>query len=433
MLAALLGASTGTAQAPTVGPVTLEQAIQLAEKNQPNLAAALAESRATALERKDAKAALLPSVVFHNQYLYTQSNRTAATTKQGGVSQSLPIFIANNAVHEYVSQGVVTETIGVLGLANIRLANANAARAAAELEITRRGLLSTVVGLFYRVRTSEDRVAVAKTARDEANSFLDIAQKRESAGESAHSDTIKARLGQQQRERDLAEAMLQLEKARIELALLLYPDPMTNFVLADEPAPPVLPDRKDVEAASRTNNPEVRSALAALQAGQAHSLSAWAGLAPDLSLNYTYGIDAPQFASTGPDGSRNLGYAASATVDLPIWDWLTSERKIKEARIRREATRVALTAAQKKLLADLAEFYREAEVAQQELASLDASVTDARESLRLTRLRYVNGESTVLEVVDAQGTLVTAENSRADGLLRYHVALAQLETLTGRL
>jgi outer membrane protein TolC len=45
----------------------------------------------------------------------------------------------------------------------------------------------------------------------------------------------------------------------------------------------------------------------------------------------------------------------------------------------------------------------------------------------------VNGESSVLEVVDAQGTLVTAENARADGSVRYELALAQLETLTGRL
>jgi len=35
--------------------------------------------------------------------------------------------------------------------------------------------------------------------------------------------------------------------------------------------------------------------------------------------------------------------------------------------------------------------------------------------------------------VDAQNTLVTAENAHADGLVRYHVALAQLETLTGSL
>ena len=122
-----------------------------------------------------------------------------------------------------------------------------------------------------------------------------------------------------------------------------------------------------------------------------------------------------------------------ATVDLPLWDWLTSERKIKEAHIRADAAKIAFTSTQRRLLADLAELYNEADVARQQLASLDQTVTDARESLRLTDLRYVDGEGTVLDVVDAQNTLITAENARLDGEVRYRAAYAQLETLTGRL
>jgi outer membrane protein TolC len=415
-------------------PVTLEEAIRLAEANEPTFAAASGESRAAALESKDAKAALLPSVASHNQYLYTESSRIRSTsTGTGGVNQSLPAFIANNAVHEYANQGMLNETIGLAGVAAVRLADANAARAKAELEIARRGLVSTVVQLFYGVRAGNEKLAVAQRALDEANRFVDITEKRESGREAAHADVIKAHLVQQQRQRDFADANLETEKARLELGVLLYADPATKYELAEEAAPQALPDRQSIEAAARANNPETRSAMASLQMSQAQTLNSWAGLLPDLALNYTYGIDAAQFASRGPDGERNLGYSASATVDFPVWDWLTSERKIKESRIRAQASKVALTAAQRRLLADLTEFYNEADVAQKQLVSLDQSVLDARESLRLTNLRYVNGEGTVLEVVDAQTTLVSAENAQADGMVRFQLALAQLETLTGRL
>ena len=413
--------------------ITLDDAIRLAEANEPTFAAAAAESRATALERKDAKAALLPSVTLHNQYLFTESNHTRGTVDSAGHSQSLPIFIANNTVHEYMSQASVNETIGLAGVAAVHLADANAARAQAELEIARRGLVSAVVLLYYNVRSSAEKLAIAQRALDEANRFVDLTQKRETAGEVAHADVIKARLGQQQRQREMAEAGLASEKTSLELGVLLYPDPNTKFTVAGEMMPPPLPDRKDVEAAARDNNPELRSAFASLQMSQAETLNSWAGLLPDLVLNYTYGIDAAQYSNRGPDGARNLGYSTSSTVDMPVWDWLTSERKVKEARIRAQATKVALTAAQRRLLADLTEFYNEADIARRELASLDASVVDAREALRLTNLRYVNGEGTVLDVVDAQNTLVTAESAQADGVVRYHLALAQLQTLTGRL
>jgi outer membrane protein TolC len=414
-------------------PLTLDEVIRLAEANEPTFAAAAAEGRATALERKDARAGLLPSVTYHNQYLFTQSNQTAATTTQGGLNQSLPVFIANNAVHEYYSQGSVTETLGLAQFTAVRLADANAARAQAELEVARRGLVQTVVGLYYGSGAANQKIAVAQRALDEANRFLDITTKRENAREAAHADVIKARLSVEQRERDLEDAKLTAAKARLELGVLLYPDPSTDYTLAPVGNPAPLPDRASVEVAAKNNNPEIRSALAGVQVSQAQTAQARAALLPDLSLNYTYGIDAPQFAKRGPDGARNLGYSAGATLDIPIWDWLTTERKVKEASIRSQAAKAMLTNAQRKLLANLAEYYAEADVARRQLASLDASVNDARESLRLTNLRYINGEGTVLDVVDAENTLTSAENAQADGVVRYQTALAQLETLTGRL
>jgi outer membrane protein TolC len=53
------------------------------------------------------------------------------------------------------------------------------------------------------------------------------------------------------------------------------------------------------------------------------------------------------------------------------------------------------------------------------------------DSLRLTTERYTAGEATVLEVVDAQTTLWQARNAYDDGLARYRLALANLQTLTG--
>ena len=71
------------------------------------------------------------------------------------------------------------------------------------------------------------------------------------------------------------------------------------------------------------------------------------------------------------------------------------------------------------------------QAARDQLASLDASVATAAESLRLTKLRYTGGEATVLEVVDAQTAYITAQNAREDGRVRYQTALADLQTLTG--
>lgn len=150
-------------------------------------------------------------------------------------------------------------------------------------------------------------------------------------------------------------------------------------------------------------------------------------------MNYSYGIDAPQFAVEGPDHVRNLGYSASVSLDLPVWDWLATHARVKQSELRQQAAQAALTSVQRQLIAQLEEFYQEAKVARDQVTSLGQSLSTAEESLRLTKLRYSAGEATALEVVDAQNALLQTAIARADGSVRYRVALANLQTLTGTL
>jgi outer membrane protein TolC len=422
--AALLSAPAAVQQ------VSLDEAVHLAEKNEPVFAATLAQARIARLDHSVAVAGLLPSVTYHNQYLFTQGNGSNDRIGQTTTS-SAPRFIANNAVHEYASQGVVNETLGLQQFSAVSRATAQEAQASAEEEIARRGLFSAVVSLYYGVAAADTKLAVIERAANEADHFFNLTQQREQAREAAHADVIKAELTQQQRTRDVEDAKLAASKAHLELGVLLFADPRTAFQ-TEATTPAVLPDRAGVEADASKNNAELKRALAALHASEADVLSARAAYLPDLGLNFTYGLDAPQFSINGPDATRNLGYSASATLDIPVWDWLSTEHKVKQSEIHRDLSKVALSATQRRLIANLSEFYDEAATTRDQLASLDASVSTAQESLHLTELRYTGGEGLVLEVVDAQNTLLAAETAQADGVVRYQLALANLQTLTGR-
>lgn len=430
-----------SAQPATPQPVviTLDEAISRAEKNEPNFANAVAAKKTAALDRSIARAGLLPSVRYHNEYLFTQSNGTRDINGVAGGPDSF-VFIANNAIHEYASQAVVSETLGLAGIAQLKHADAAAAQAAALAEVARRGLVFTVVKQYYGLLAARQKLQVAQRAATEAHDFLSLTQKLEQGRVVAHADVLKAQLEYEQRQRDAQNAELLADNARLELGILLFPDPRTGYILADDlgTAPP-LPNRAAVNAAAQTNNPDVRAAMAAVHAANEDVAAARAAYLPDLSLNWTYGIDAPQFATYGPlDPSlnpavkpRNLGYSASATLDIPVWDWFATHDRVKQSQIKRSVAKQALTQTQKRLLADLDEDYNEAETAQKQVASLEQSVKDATESLRLTNLRYKAAEATALEVVDAENLLAQSELAYADGTVRYRVALANLQTLTG--
>jgi outer membrane protein TolC len=408
------------------GPLqlTLAAALDLARKNSMQWQAATTEAGLAHEDQNIARAGLLPSVNFNTSALYTQTNSV------GGIK-----YIANNAPHEYTSQGNVHQQFDFAALASYRSTIALAAAAKARKEVALRGLVVTVVQDYFAVVAAEQKLSAAIRTSEEGNSFFQLTQNLEKGGEVAHADAIKAELQMNERRRQLQEAQLALLNARLELSALIFRDFNDNFQTVDDlHATIALPPRTAYEAAVGEQNPVIRAALAAAQAAGHDVEAARAGYLPSINLDYFYGIDAPNYAvnSVTPDGQvKNLGSSALASLNLPVWNWGATQSRVRQAELKRDLAKKELSFAQRKLLAEMRSLYSEAETSLNELRGLQRSAELAADSLRLTTLRYKNGESTVLEVVDAQSTFANASGAYQDGALRYRVALADLQTLTG--
>lgn len=417
-------AQTATADQPQKSGaqvITFAQALKMAQMTSVEFLSATTDAAVAREDAKQARDALLPSAAYNGQYLYTQGNGTGSG-----------VFIANNGVHEYISEGNAHQPIDLTRVADYRRAHYLDLVARAKAEIARRGLQVTVAQAYYGAVVAERKYANAERAFDAANQFLKITQDLERGGEVAHSDVIKAQLQANDSRRTLQEAQLDMESTHAALGVLIFPKYNNDFSVVDDlQLPEPLPAQPEIEKLAAENNPQLNVALAAVHAADKEVLSARSGYLPALTLDYWYGIDANHFAEREPNGIQNAGYSASATVSLPLWNWGATQSKVKQAELKRTQARAELSLAQRQLLSNLETFYHEAETARAELETLRSSADLAAESERLTRLRYQAGESNVLEVVDAQTALATARNAYDDGALRYRVAIANLQTLTG--
>jgi outer membrane protein TolC len=403
--------------------LTFQDAIARARKNAPQFLSAKTDVGLAHEDKVQARATLLPSVNYTTQFLYTEPNGTSSG-----------VFIANNAVREYVSQGHVHEALNLGGgeVHDLRRTRAAEAAARAKLEVASRGLVVTVAQDFYGLAVAQRKFATAQTAIYEAGRFLKISQDLERGGEVARSDAIKAQLQFNDRQRGLQDAQLAMENARVTLAVIVFPNFQQNFNVADDlELAPALPSFAEVQTLAGKNNPEMAAVTATLAAADAEVWAARSAHFPSVSFDYWYGIDADHFATRNPDGIRNLGNAATATLDIPIWSWGATQSKVKQAQLNRDRTKVESSFTQRQLVANLQSFYHEAATSRAQLGLLQQSFDMASESLRLTTLRYQAGEATVLEVVDAQNTLTQTHDAYDDAQARYRVALAELQTLTG--
>lgn len=420
-------AISASAQAPPTQPattsITLQDALQRAKANSIQFLSAMTDAKLAHEDAVQARAAILPSVSYNNGFLYTQGNGFA-----------FPRYIANNAVHEYTSQGDAHEAInlGPGAFAEIQRARAAEALAKAKAEIATRGLVVTVVQTYYGYIASQRKLVDSQAAAKEAENFLNLSRKLENGGEVAHSDTIKAQLQYNDRARDAMEAQLATDKAKLALAVLVFPSFNQDFTVVDDlDTQPALPSIAETEDLAKKNNPDLRAAMESVKATAAEINVQRGGHFPTLTMDYFYGIDAAQFAVRDNRGLSNLGYSAEATLNIPIWNWGAVQSKVKQAQYQHQLAKAELSAAQRQMIANLRSFYAEADLALKELETLKQSAELAAESLKLTTDRYQAGEATALEVVDAQNTLVTDRSLLADGATRYRTALANLQTLTG--
>src|SRR5207237_2017021 len=92
----------------------------------------------------------------------------------------------------------------------------------------------TAVQASYASVVTQREYATAQRAAGEAQHFFDITQKLERGGEVAHADTIKAQLQLQQQQRALQDAQLEMERSRLELAVLIFPNFNENFSTVDD-------------------------------------------------------------------------------------------------------------------------------------------------------------------------------------------------------
>lgn len=422
----------GSAQSGAPLTITLQDAIERARKNDADFLAAVSDAKVAREDRTQARNAALPTISGTSQALLTQGN---------GGRTNVGRFVTNDGVHVYRAWGVFHEDLSPANYMGTTYSRAQAAEkvANAKAEIARRGLTVTVTKFYYAFAVAQRKYATAQQALDTAKHFFDITQDSERVGQASHSDVVQAEIQYRQQQQAFDEAKLAMESSRLDLAVVLFPTLNVNFTVVDDlDSAAALPAFGEAERMAGHENPTLQSAMELLQQAKLDVQAAKGAFLPSFSLDTDYGIEANAYAlhsSSVEDPKRqllpNLGYFITAGVTVPVFDWGTLRSKLHQAEYKQEQARLELSQTQRELLNNLYSSYNEAIVARSAVEESRKTADLAAESLRLINLRYQGGASSALEVVTAENTLTQARNAYDDAQVRYRVALATLQTITG--
>lgn len=249
------------------------------------------------------------------------------------------------------------------------------------------------------VRTREDALGIY-TARYEQGLIneLDLSRAKTEV------ETAKTALYRTRISRDAAESALAVLVGRSPREIMNGSMPRGKALEAI-PTPPVIPSGVPSELLER--RPDIRQAERTVEAANANIGVARAAWFPTISLTGLFGVVSPELHSLLSNPLQTWSYGGSATV--PIIDFGRVGYNVEAAEGRQ---REALAAYEKTVQAAFQDT-RDALTRQAEMsnvvASLERTVKELRLSADLARLRYDNGYSSYLEVLDAERSLFDSE------------------------
>jgi outer membrane protein len=428
LAAIVLCPSLSAAQAPldtTATPITLTEAVRLAQQNAPATVQARGVIQTSSLSVKQAYSAFLPTI-----------NLSAGTSNQRGdrfdTQGNLVPFTGNPTNYSTGMNASLQLFDGGRRFFDIKKTKADVDAAEAS-EVTQRYQIALQVKeQYYNILAARESESAAKAQIDQANLQLRAASLRLRAGVATTSDSLRSVIQLGNARLALLTAVNNLSLGNATLTrLVASPRPVTATPSDTLDQQVVVPSLAELEPLV-LKAPLVEQANAELKSAEAASRSAKTAYLPTVNMNFSRGgsgLD-PAFGL----GDRRYAYNQSLNFSLsfPLFNGLTREVNVLRAAVAEDNAEVALRDARLQAHQTLVQALGQMTTAREQVNIQAASVAAAVEDLRVQQRRYELGASTLLEVLTSQSQLDTARTALIRARFDYRVAKAQLEALIGR-
>ena len=304
--------------------------------------------------------------------------------------------------------------IDLFGKQRLALAAADADLAQTEenFHAAQVSLAAEVATAYVDLRSAEAQLAVVRRSLDSREETARLTRWRQEAGVGDILDTRQAESALEQARASIPALQQTASETRNQLAVLSGRAPGSlDVLLGSTERVPAAPAALAIGIPAETlrQRPDVRAAGHAVEAASKRSEAARRERLPSLNLSGSLGVEAGELGRLASPSATIAGIAGSLTA--PIF---SAGRISANIRIQDETARQALTTYESTVLDALAEVENALEAIRRQTerrASLELAAAAAREAHTLARQRYEAGSVDFLQVLDAERTLLSAEQS----------------------
>ncbi len=289
-----------------------------------------------------------------------------------------------------------------------------------------------VAAAYYRVVSQQSFVEVATQSLLRARRLRDASEAKLDAGLVSQLDVLRSQQLVSQAEMQLFDAQSGVEDARDQLTFLMGRRSSEPFIV-DGDVPRVAAEPIDLAAATHmalSNRLDLKSRIAARDDAENQIRYSRNQLLPQVDVNFAFTRreTAPSFKqSFGLDGYK---FATFFTIAMPV-DRTQQQVEYQSALIDRERRRRDADTLERQIADNVKQVVRERERLLRNVAAAETSVELSKREVEVAQLRYQNGLSNNLDVVNAEAGLLQSESRRIQALADSAVASLRLKAVLG--
>jgi len=432
VLAASAGRSAAAQASPdSAQPISLAEAVRLAQRNAPALVQARGQERVSRAGVTSAYAAFVPnvSVSLGGVRQFTSEGSRTRFNPQTGATEVIPAEPWTYSNGLSLSMDLFD---GGRRLFDVGAARANVSASEAAETAQRFAVSLDVQRQYFAALAAHESEAAARAQLAEAEQELRAATSRLAAGAATTSDSLRSVILVGNARLALLTALTNLRDANAALTRLVASLVLVTALPSDtlDASAPAVDSAELARLAGE--GPAVRQAEAQLAAARAGVKSARAPYLPTVSAGYSRGGSGfdPRFGF----GSDPYNYQGSLRLSLsyPLFNQFAREEGVVRARVAEDNAEAQLRDARLATQQQVVQAVGALRTAQQQVEIARASVAAAEEDLRVQRQRYQLGASTVLDLVTSQTQLTQARAQLIQARYSARVARAQLEAAVGQ-
>jgi outer membrane protein len=394
---------------------TLEQAVALAQTQNPDIAVARQKLKAARGSLIEARSGYLPSVVSTG-LLRERQHQTDSRLRDEDYSASLRL------VQNLYTGGAVTSQVAIAQL--------NLEKQDLELKAVSDRVAMDVRVAFNELLLNRAKIRVREQSVGVLQEELKSQQERLSAGLVGQLNVRRAEVALANERTELIDAQTQLQNSYLHLGQLLGTDagPSPNGspleVTGQLQYQPPHPDLNECLARADSARPEIQACQREIEIEDRQANLDRSQLRPQVEFFSGYELYNERDPLIGPE--FNHGYVVGLNAKWHIFDGYATKGRLQATHARREAAVQTLESVRLSVASDVRSAFLDLQQADHVLESETKNVQTADESLEIAKANLGAGLGTQLDILQAAADVTRTRTTRLSAIYLHNVALARL-------